>query len=181
MQGQVTEMRFSLALLLHQIEQTLQDSFAQVLEEIEAQDLQQVQVAAVEPALDKETKVIITHLTKQIRQSEAHHKAEVEKYEVSIRKQKRLAYTQSSGGPSLPLSLVTCLPHCMQDTVAQLSNKLESMKMHMAQLRKAIPSRSDRDNMIMFTRLDSQRNANTLKKALEKNRQVYSKTTHIHM
>ena len=30
-QGQITEMRFSLALMLHQIEQTLQDTFAETL------------------------------------------------------------------------------------------------------------------------------------------------------
>ena len=30
-QGQITEMRFSLALMLHQIEQTLQDTFAEAI------------------------------------------------------------------------------------------------------------------------------------------------------
>ena len=88
-QNQITEMRFSLALLLHQIEQTLQESFGHMLAEIAAQDADK---KTKEPErsgdstkgdpLSSEMESLVTHLTKQMRINENNHKAEVEKNKV---------------------------------------------------------------------------------------------------
>lgn len=73
-------MRFGLALLLHQIEQTLQESFGQMLDEIEACDKHRQQPS---PRGGKELETVVAHLTTQMKQNEANHRVEVEKNKVS--------------------------------------------------------------------------------------------------
>lgn len=67
----------------------------------------------------------------------------------------------------------------LQDTIAQLSSKVDNLKIEVAQLRKALPSQLDnREGMIMFTRLDSERNTKALEVALETKRYaIYIYTT----
>ena len=73
MHSQITEMRFSLTLLLHQLEQTLKESFGMML--LEAQP-----TANTSPQ-GREMEAAVTH-TKQMGQAEAHHRAQVENYKV---------------------------------------------------------------------------------------------------
>lgn len=80
MQGQITEMRFSLALLLHQIEQTLQESFGHMLAAIETRDQQQVRTGNSQ---GNEMETAVAQLTKKLKQREASHKAEVERNKVN--------------------------------------------------------------------------------------------------
>lgn len=58
----------------------------------------------------------------------------------------------------------------VQETIAQLSSKVESLKI---KLQRALPTdTANREGMIMFTRLDSERNAKALETALERERYV---------
>ena len=61
--------------------------------------------------------------------------------------------------------------HTHQETIANLSSKVENLKMQMATLRRSLSQHNDDDDgekrSIMFTRLDSERNKRTLKAALE--------------
>lgn len=80
--GQITEMRFSLSLLLHQIEQTLQESFAEVAASQEVP----VAVASNEPLnpSDPQLEMVVTHLTKHLKQAETVHRVETEKNKVCM-------------------------------------------------------------------------------------------------
>ena len=61
---------------------------------------------------------------------------------------------------------------CMQDTIAHLSNQLTSLKVELARLRDTVSSRAEnKEDVIMFTRLDSERNTKALQTALAKERQ----------
>lgn len=75
--GQIMEMRFSLALLLHQIEQTLKESFGLMLVDVEGQ---QAEPASATSNTKLENKM--DHLTRQMGQEEASHRAEVERNKV---------------------------------------------------------------------------------------------------
>ena len=154
-------MRFSLALLLHQIEQTLKEGFGQMLAELEAHEAGPAPVTSSPLGAEMEGKV--AHLTRQMRHEEANHRAEVERNKVLV-----LWFVIFS--PCMKPSPPPTPPHPLplQDTIAQLSNKLENLQIQVAQLRRAAPSGGE--GMIMFTRLDSQRNSKALQDALEKNR-----------
>ena len=60
-----------------------------------------------------------------------------------------------------------------QETIANLSSKVETLKSELAALRRSLAlTETDGagESVIMFTRLDSERNTRTLKAALEKER-----------
>ena len=159
-------MRFSLALLLHQIEQTLQESFGQMLAEIVARDTKEPRGpgdggegegggGGGDP-LSGEMESLVAHLTKQMRTNENNHKAEVEKNKVGINK---TTLTK------------TATLFSVQETIAQLSSKMETLKIEVSKLRRVLPSdTTNREGMIMFTRLDSERNTKALETAMERER-----------
>lgn len=60
------------------------------------------------------------------------------------------------------------LLYTLQDTIAQLSSKVENLKVEVAKLRRS--HGSNKEGIIMFTRLDSERNTKALETALEKER-----------
>lgn len=71
-----------MALLLHQIEQTLKESFGQMLAEIEAHDERQ---HAPRPGSrgGSEVETAVAQLTRQMKLSEANHREEVERNKVA--------------------------------------------------------------------------------------------------
>ena len=76
----------------------------------------------------------------------------------------------SNPPPTPPPSHTHILTHPHQETIANLSSKVENLKMQMATLRHSLSQQNDDDDekrSIMFTRLDSERNKRTLKVALE--------------
>lgn len=82
-QGQITEMRFNLALLLHQIEQTLQESFCQMMSWYPASSSSPggKQPVKNEPLVD-ELKTTVHDLEQMLATSKNRHASEVEAYKV---------------------------------------------------------------------------------------------------
>lgn len=77
-QEQITEMRFSLALLLHQIEQTLQESFVEMMCVGEDDSVQSIGNApSINPLEEK-----VVHLINRLKQAEEKYKKETEKSKV---------------------------------------------------------------------------------------------------
>lgn len=73
-----------MALFLHQIEQTLQESFGLLLAEVVAPDEQQAKVATTDAPLSSEAEATVAHLTKQMKHNENSYRAEVEKNKVEL-------------------------------------------------------------------------------------------------
>lgn len=75
-----------MALFLHQIEQTLQESFSQMLAEMDEKDQAGAVARDSEPpeSFRAEMEKAVTHLTEQMRQRENNHKAEVERKKVEL-------------------------------------------------------------------------------------------------
>lgn len=87
MLAQVTEMRFSLALFLHQMEQSLQEGFGQMWAEVVAREEQVVAATGARSSAtgaggSAQVKAAVAHLTKQLKQNENSYRAELEKNKV---------------------------------------------------------------------------------------------------
>lgn len=126
-QGQVTQMRFTLALTLHQLETALQEFIWS------SKPTQISDESAGEENSDKFGSRIAT-LQKQLHQANERHRTE---------------FQQS------------------QDTIANLSSKIDSLKAEIFTLRRYMSEESKGENsgVVFFTRLDSERNEKALEEA----------------
>ena len=129
--SQVTQMRFTLALTLHQLETTLQDSFAAL-----------TLVAVGDSTVLQNDKLVrlqqqVSFLQKQLHSAEDRHKNELKQ---------------------------------SQETIANLSVKIESLKMEISTLRRCLSEagESEGKGVVFFTRLDVERNEKVLQEAVLK-------------
>ena len=80
-QGEITQMRFSLALMLHQIEQTLQESFARV----GLMDRGEGEEEREDGTREEELREVTVQLKRRLRQTEETHKIELQESKVHFR------------------------------------------------------------------------------------------------
>ena len=122
-QGQVTQMRFTLALTLHQLETALQECLTP----------QPIATEKVEGA-SNEVNLQLAHFQQLLYQTKEHHQIELQKN---------------------------------QDTIANLSAKVDSLKAEIIHLRHFVDRSHEEDNgVIFFTRLDADRNEKALQEAV---------------
>ena len=137
-QGQITQMRCSLALLLLQMEQVLQSALSQaatVIPQDHAEGSTTEQHAAVEQNV--QLKVAVQSLEEQMAVKEKTHKLEIKR---------------------------------SQEAISQLESTVTSLQKEVTLLRRKAREQSGEagEEIIMFTRLDSERNSQNLKKALQR-------------
>ena len=137
-QGQITQMRCSLALLLLQMEQVLQGALSQAASVIPQEPTEgstAEQNAAVEQ--NAQLKVAVQSLEERMAVKDKTHKLEIQR---------------------------------SQEAISQLESTVTSLQKEVTLLRRKAreQSRGAEEEMIMFTRLDSERNSKNLKKALQR-------------
>ena len=134
-QGQITQMRCSLALLLHQIEHVLQEALSQAaMDHSHSKPEGTADDDSCVVRENSELKVVVKGLEDQLATKEKSHKLEMQRSQEAI--------TQ------------------LESTVMSLQKEIASMR------RKAKELGTNQEEIVMFTRLDSERNERNLNKAL---------------
>jgi hypothetical protein len=134
-QGQITQMRCSLALLLHQMEQVLQEALSQAAAvHSRGEPEGSMEESAHVMRENSELKVTVQGLEEQLATKEKSHKLEIKR---------------------------------SQEAISQLESTVMGLQKEIALLRRTAKEHgADREEMIMFTRLDLERNERNLNKAL---------------
>ena len=167
----MTEMRFSLSLMLHQLEQSL----AEVMDQLTSVGVEAIPGTNVGDGVNgvgsDELKVTVARLKKRLHQNEETRHIEVQESNVRMDCLFHVIYTHLHTHPHPPTHTPTHTH--TQETIANLSNKVETLKSELSALKRSLAlTETDGagESVVMFTRLDSERNTRTLKAALEKER-----------
>lgn len=136
-QGQITQMRCSLALLLLQMEQVLQGALSQAASVVPQEQASSTAEHHAAMEQNAQLKVTVQTLEEQMTVKDETHKMEIQR---------------------------------SQEAISQLESTVTSLQKEVALLRRKAREQSGGvgEEMIMFTRLDSERNSQNLKKALQR-------------